>query len=112
MSDYIKRMDNANCFVDVYQSVCKDMETDKHRWTNSLRQAGYKASHPNDGWVDWEKHEVTFCYPQFNDCAGKGDKVVLGWPFSKPGELRYVRLLDRNLSRMGIVTWKFEEIVK
>lgn len=45
-----------------------------------LRRNGVKAAHPDDGWVNRERNGVRFCYPQFNDGAGVGDTVALGWP--------------------------------
>lgn len=44
-----------------------------------LRRAGIKAAHPDDGWVDRKKNTIHFAYPQFNDGAGIGDKIALGW---------------------------------
>ncbi|WP_206687265.1 hypothetical protein, partial [Streptococcus pseudopneumoniae] len=52
------------------------------QWVADLRAAGYKAAHPNDGWVNRGSMELFLSYPQFNDGAGIGDFVMLGWHYS------------------------------
>jgi len=62
-------------------AIVDRMEMEEHAWIAQLRKDGYKAAHPNDGWVDREKQEVNLCYPQFNDGVEVGDKIMLGWPY-------------------------------
>ena len=56
---------------------------------------GFKAAHPNDGWIDRENNELMFCYPQFNDGADVGDKVMLGWPADNPESWKPVKLTSK-----------------
>lgn len=70
-------------------------------WIKSLRLLGFKASHPNDGWVDRENKTISFCYPQFDDGAEKGDLVMLGMAGSK-GSVA-IRLLDKKKQIIGIM---------
>ncbi len=66
-------------FIIGYNQICKQYELDKDKWIQELREQGFKASHPNDGWVDRDRNIVTFAYPHFDDGARVGDKVMLGW---------------------------------
>jgi hypothetical protein len=62
-----------------YNQICEDYKSNKDSWIQSLKDQGYKAAHPNDGWVDREKNTVQFVYPHFNLCPQIGDKIMLGW---------------------------------
>lgn len=61
-----------------FNKAKEETDKDKREWIDSLRRAGYKAAHPNDGWVDRERKRVHFVYPYFDDGAGVGDRVMLG----------------------------------
>ena len=92
-----------------WADICIEGERKEKEWITALRAQGVKAAHPNDGWVDREKNELYFCYPQFNDGAKEGDKVALGWPFDPPGKTKFVRLTGhrRGFFR-DMIYWQFE----
>jgi len=54
-------------------------QTAESEWIKNLRIEGYKAAHPNDGWVNREENKIHLAYPQFNDGLQVGDKMMLGW---------------------------------
>lgn len=78
--------------VALWLSICNEAEQKEKSWIEDLRARGFKAAHPNDGWVDRENNTLHFAYPQFNDGAGVGDLVMLGWPSDGIEKLRPVRL--------------------
>ena len=69
--------------ITAYNQICKKHEDKEKQWINELREQGFKASHPNDGWVDREKNIIRLVYPQFDDGAKVGDKIMLGWHSDK-----------------------------
>ena len=79
--------------VQRWHRICDEAKNKEATWVAQLRKQGIKAAHPNDGWVDREALTIHFAYPQFNDGAGIGDLVMLGWPGEKPEKLRLVRLI-------------------
>jgi hypothetical protein len=52
----------------------------ERRWCDELREAGIKAAHPDDGWVDREANTVRLEYPQFVGPLAVGDVIALGQP--------------------------------
>ena len=92
-------------FVSHWDQICGDMEKMERKWIQDLRAHGFKAAHPNDGWVNRETNEVVFTYPQFNDGAGIGDLVMIGWAGDK--DQRPVRLIAQR--RGFLLHWKFED---
>lgn len=100
--------------VSLWHRVCDDMDREEREWIESLRAQGVKAAHPDDGWVDRERNAVTFTYPQFNDGAGVGDLIALGWPqhMHKQPQHRIVRLTgsyERGVF-MSQRYWAFEAV--
>ncbi len=57
---------------------CNESESKEVEWIEKLRSEGYKAAHPDDGWVNRENNEVVLAYPQYNDGLKVGDKMILG----------------------------------
>lgn len=98
-------------FVSLYKGIAISMEQEQEVWIASLRAAGVKAAHPDDGWVNREKNTVSLVYPQFDDGATHGDLIALGrpqWGDKKPRH-RIVRLHSYYKARfMGVGTWEFE----
>lgn len=96
--------------VALWHQVCDEMETKQTNWVKSLRDAGIKAAHPNDGWVNRDSNELFFAYPQFNDGACIGDLVMLGWPTDEKSQ-RLVRLIGKRETSLGMMTWwKFQDV--
>ena len=96
-------------FVALWHQICDEHDADERKWVESLRAAGFKAAHPNDGWVHRQEKEVHFAYPQFNDGADIGDTVMLGWPFDKKS-WRPVRLIGKRATTFSMVWWQFEDM--
>lgn len=90
-----------------WMRIGREMEAEKKAWIADLRAYGVKAAHPNDGWVDREKHEVFLCYPQFNDGVTVGDTIALGSPGRKTLLVKVIgsRALFLDPS---MVYWEFE----
>lgn len=62
-----------------YNQICEDYENSRALWISELKANGYKAAHPDDGWVNRENNTVQFAYPHFNLFPQVGDKIMLGW---------------------------------
>lgn len=95
--------------VSLWHKICDEQEDKKNNWIKELRGMGFKASHPNDGWVNRESLEVFFAYPQFNDGANIGDSVMLGWPYDEKS-LRPIKLIGKRKTMTGGTWWKFEDL--
>ena len=67
-------------FVEAFHNSINAYERKEADWIKKLRSEGFKAAHPNDGWVDRENNKIHFAYPQFNDGAKIGDKIMIGCP--------------------------------
>ncbi|MEO6146544.1 MAG: hypothetical protein ABIT70_05725 [Sulfuriferula sp.] len=97
-------------FVAVWHQICDKQAADERELIAGLRKAGFKAAHPNDGWVNRKDCEVYFAYPQFNDGAKGGDLVMLGWPFDKKS-WRTVRLVSCRRGFVGgLEYWLFKDV--
>ena len=73
----------ANCsgnpeFIKVYDNISEEYDKAHNIWVQKLIHDGFKASHPNDGWVDREHNTVLFCYPHFDNHPEVGDMIMLG----------------------------------
>lgn len=91
-----------------WAKTCYDMAEQKADWIAGLRQAGIKAAHPDDGWIDRKENSVHFAYPHFDDGVQVGDLIALGWPYKKTW--RTVRVVGEKVSPLGIKRWLFEPI--
>lgn len=98
-------------FAGLARSIANEMEAELNQWIAELRAKGVKAAHPDDGWVDRKNNTVLFQYPDFNDGAGIGDLVALGWPQwgSRRPQTRIVRLTGVVDNAFGMRRWRFEE---
>lgn len=92
-----------------WQQIVRDGQAQEARWVASLREQGFKAAHPNDGWVDRERQELTLCYPQFDDGVKVGDHVMLGWPTDPPARWRPVLITSIRKSPLGVLCYSFED---
>ena len=94
-------------FVAWWNAGCREDHTSEQRWIADLRAKDVKAAHPDDGWVDRKANSFQFAYPQFNDGAGVGDRVALGWHFAKTRIVRITRI-ERSKFFPELVTYFFE----
>ena len=94
-------------FVALYHRICDDFEAEEQAWVAMLRYHGFKAAHPNDGWVDRDAKTVRLAYPQFNDGADAGDLLMLGWPGR---EERPVRMIAKVPGLLGVDRWQYEDV--
>ena len=78
------------------------------KWSEELRKSGYKALHPNDGWVDRDKKTITFMYPNFFDDAKVGDYIMLGYEWRKESH-RSVKLIEDISSTSTVKKFIFED---
>jgi len=99
-------------FQQVWRDACNKQIEDERIWVKNLRSAGIKAAHPNDGWVDRDKNTITLMYPQFNDNAGVGSLIMLGWPgdsiYDKGILIRLIKKIDNTLGR--VPKWRFNYV--
>lgn len=94
-----------------FQSIALEMQRDLDAWVASLRKAGVKAAHPDDGWVDRQRNTVRFNYPHFFDDPHIGDLVALGNPKYHPKgcAARLVRLTHHETTSWDHKgAWHFE----
>lgn len=92
-------------FISLYADICRESELKKRKWIKSLMNSDVKAAHPDDGWVDREKNEVQFAYPQFNSGIVVGDIVALGWP----DKYRLVEIIGIRTGLFNIFLYQFKE---
>lgn len=86
--------DDPKIFEDI-QRIDRNMSEQRRLWIEQIREAGAKASHPDDGWVDRTNNIVQFAYPHFNDDPQVGDMIVLGSPpHSDKIQHRFVRVTE------------------
>lgn len=99
----------------LFKKFQQEYKDDNKKWVQDLRDQGFKAAHPDDGYVDREKNNVYFAYPHFDDGVNIGDKIVLGWHNEKS---RVVKIIDIEKMEILIVPDKptiyyyFEEVEK
>jgi len=76
-------------------------------FAEELQSLGFRAAHPDDGWVDRENNIVQFAYPQLMLTLRAGDKVALGWA----DKYRTVYLVEKLPKRMFDINdpnrWRF-----
>lgn len=96
-------------FFGLFKQLNKERELDLESWKLVLRWAGFKAAHPNDGWVDREKKEIFLAYPHYNDGAEVGDPVMLGQPWRRE-DWRPIRLIEKRVTLFNMTMWRFEDI--
>jgi len=87
-------------------------EHDEKEWVEMLRRNGFKAAHPNDGWVNREENKVQLVYPQFDDGLKVGDKMMLGW-HSDEKYWRPIRIIEKIESTIfrDLIRWKFQDLI-
>ena len=75
----------------LWNEICNSYDSEQAEWVETLRAEGFKAAHPNDGWIDRENNTLRFMFAQFNDGAGVGDLVMIG-RHGRNGSRRPVRI--------------------
>lgn len=86
-----------------WAEICTKAQRQEDEWIEQLRSKGVKAAHPDDGWVDRVNNTIHFAYPQFDDGAGAGDKIALGWP----DEYRIVTIIG-EANGLILERWRFK----
>lgn len=112
MTDYRSCLRTSNPEIArIWNEICDDADQRLVAWIAYLRGQGFKAAHPNDGWVNRSVNSLQFVYPHFNDGAKAGDKVMLGWPGKQAGETEYPRAVVLTGLKTGLFTtaWNFED---
>ena len=112
-NDGLVRCNNADNFefINLYNKICEDYEKEKENWIKELKEQGYKAAHPNDGWVNREDNVFQLCYPYFEEQIKIGDKVMLGW-HNEHKTNKSVIVVDIIKNSFGTTKYKFKEELK
>ncbi len=97
-------------FVNRWLDICDKSHNRETKWIALLRYWGFKAAHPNDGWIDREDKNIFFSYPQFFDNLQVGDMVMLGWASDEPKKWRPVRVIKKMDWFMSSHKWAFKDI--
>lgn len=107
--DYRGLVSGRADLVSLWHRICDDADSRNAAWIAGLRGKGFKAAHPNDGWVNREDRYLTPCYPQFNDGVKAGDLIMLGWSFDEKS-WRPVRIaaITKNFSER----WWFDDVAR
>lgn len=88
-------------FVADWVRIVSEGERSEREWVKELIAQGFKAAHPNDGWVDRKNNSFQLVYPQFRLDVTVGSLVMLGW-HSWPKEQRPVVVTHIEPLRMLI----------
>ena len=109
--DFMKGMMSDHPFAKHFKKICMNNYNKTTEWINKLIAEGYKAAHPDDGWVDRERNEVYLCYPHFDIGVDVGDKIVLGCS----EKYRVVKITGKRKNTFStkenpMIHWKFEEV--
>lgn len=78
------------------------------QWIESLRKAGVKAAHPDDGSVIRDESELRFRYPQYFDNPAIGDVIALG----TREQFRFVAITAIRRTIGGYTYYRFRPLVK
>ena len=103
-------IDPNSQFAAQWYQICNDSDNKKRAFIETLRAAGFKAAHPNDGWVDRQNNTIILCYPRFNDGLGVGDSMMIGSHYDSPEELRPVKIVAIDNTMFGTVRYSFEDL--
>ena len=92
-----------------YNQICDEYDKANREWIKKLIAEGYKAAHPNDGWVNREEMKFSLTYPHFDLGVKVGDKVMLGWHTDR-GRDRPVVVTSITKSMLGNTWYEFKDI--
>jgi hypothetical protein len=95
--------DAANEFVESLAKHYLESKQKEKEWIESLIEQGYKAAHPDDGWVNREENYVQFSYADFNLNPQVGDLVALG----RYDGFRTVRITEIKDTGWGRLRFKY-----
>lgn len=90
-----------------WNKITDEYENEKDKWIKNLIKNGYKASHPNDGWVDRENYSFRLVYPHFDYGIKIGDKVMLGW---HSGNERAIKVVSIREGKFGDKVYSFKDL--
>lgn len=93
--------------VNTWVGVVNDYQDKETEWIDKVKLQGYKAAHPNDGWVDRENNKIHLAYPYFNDGIKVGDKMMLG---SHTGNERPIEITE--ITEICLVYYHFKDLRK
>lgn len=96
----------GNQFVAAFLKDCANRSERERAWVAELIVKGYKAAHPDDGWVDRSKNSIVLSYPYFNSGLKINDIMALGCP----EEYRTVKISKIEISLMGLTHYHFVEV--
>ncbi len=65
--EYKKLITGDKDFVASWHRSMDLSENKEKKWIDWLREGGFKAAHPDDGWVDRQMNTVQLVYPAFKD---------------------------------------------
>lgn len=99
---------SAACrFIDEWRRADADADAERSAWVEELTRLGVEIAHPDDGWVDRERSEVSFAYPTMKQRPpGVGVRVALGAPRS----WRLVELTAEVRRPLGASRWRFAPV--
>lgn len=97
----------AGKFAEQLGQMMKERRDKEAEWTCDMMKQGIAATHPDDGWIDRRKNELTLMYPRIVGELKPGALVALG-DFEEYKIVRLIRYLPCFLGGKG--SWSFEEV--
>ena len=97
-------------FVQSWIDICEEWKQEEERWVSKLKEEWFKASHPNDWWVNRKENYVILQYPQFDDGVEVGNLIMLWWAHDKPSKNRPVKVTSIKYGSMGLEYFYFDDI--
>lgn len=73
----------TNDDMDIFTAILQKSYSDEAAYISILREQGFKAAHPNDGWANKKPNIIYLRYPIFNDGLNIGDKLMIGNYYNK-----------------------------
>jgi len=102
-------IDPRSDFASTWAKICIDQRTQKAEFISLMRGNGFKAAHPNDGWVDRQNLTIHMCYPYFDDGIQVGDKIMIAFASDAPEKRRPV-LVTGVSKKPFLLRYDFEDL--